>query len=182
MTAIQTTANPMMTSSNGSIFLALVAICAGNSPVLGEFPAQRPVARSFDVSLICGWLYGWVNNREAGDFGQYRAHYDVTVMWLIVNHQNNRGLMFILHWGWFLVCSTFWSQWYGNLQYFLVLHYSKVTKYQSIKRSFWLLAFSHYETYHHIHHFEQEFWSLMTSICHKWVDEEIVIPTWWWAG
>ena len=30
-------------------FSALLAICAGNSPVSGEFPAQRPVTRSFDV-------------------------------------------------------------------------------------------------------------------------------------
>ena len=30
-------------------FYALLAICAGNSPVAGEFPAQRPVTRSFDV-------------------------------------------------------------------------------------------------------------------------------------
>ena len=28
---------------------ALLAICVGNSPVTGEFPAQRPVTRSFDV-------------------------------------------------------------------------------------------------------------------------------------
>ena len=28
---------------------ALLAICAGNSPVTGEFPAQKPVTRSFDV-------------------------------------------------------------------------------------------------------------------------------------
>ena len=31
------------------IFSALLAICAGNSPVTGEFPTQRPVTRSFDV-------------------------------------------------------------------------------------------------------------------------------------
>ena len=30
-------------------FSAFLAICAGNSPVPGEFPAQRPVTRSFDV-------------------------------------------------------------------------------------------------------------------------------------
>ena len=30
-------------------FSALVAICVGNSPVPGEFPAQRPVTRNFDV-------------------------------------------------------------------------------------------------------------------------------------
>ena len=46
-----------MTSSNHSTwwrhqigtFSALLAICAGNSPVPGEFPTQRPVTRSFDV-------------------------------------------------------------------------------------------------------------------------------------
>ena len=30
-------------------FSALLAICAGNSPVPGEFPAQRPGTQSFDV-------------------------------------------------------------------------------------------------------------------------------------
>ena len=30
-------------------FSALLAICAGNSPVTGEFPAQRPATRSFDA-------------------------------------------------------------------------------------------------------------------------------------
>ena len=36
-------------------FSALLAICAaGNSPVPGEFPAQRPVTRSFDVFFDLG--------------------------------------------------------------------------------------------------------------------------------
>ena len=30
-------------------FSVLLAICAGNSPVTGEFPTQRPVTRSFDI-------------------------------------------------------------------------------------------------------------------------------------
>ena len=30
-------------------FSALLAICEGNSPVPGEFPAQRPVTRSLDI-------------------------------------------------------------------------------------------------------------------------------------
>ena len=38
----------MMTSSNGNIS-TLLAISAGNSPVPGEFPAHRPVTRSFNV-------------------------------------------------------------------------------------------------------------------------------------
>ena len=31
-------------------------------------------------SLICAWIYGWVNNREAGDLRRHRSHYDVTIM------------------------------------------------------------------------------------------------------
>ena len=30
-------------------FSALLALCAGNPPVTGEFPAQRPVTRGFDI-------------------------------------------------------------------------------------------------------------------------------------
>ena len=59
-------------------FSALLAICAGNSPAPGEFPAQRSVTKMF--SLICVWINGWENNREAGDLRRYRAHYDVIAM------------------------------------------------------------------------------------------------------
>ena len=62
-------------------FSALLTICAGNSPVPGEFPAQRPVTRSFDVSLICARINGWVDNSEAGDLRRHRVHYDVIVMY-----------------------------------------------------------------------------------------------------
>ena len=31
--------------------------------------------------LICVWINGWVNNREAGYLRRHRAHYDVTVMY-----------------------------------------------------------------------------------------------------
>ena len=63
-------------------FSALLAICAGNSPVPGEFPTQRPVTRSFDVYFDLRPDNGWVNNREAGDLRRYRTHYDVIVMYL----------------------------------------------------------------------------------------------------
>ena len=62
-------------------FSALLAICAENSPVPGEFPAQRPVTRSFVMfSLICVWINDWVSNRDAGDLRRNLAHYDVIVM------------------------------------------------------------------------------------------------------
>ena len=69
----------MMTSLNGNIFRVTGPLC-GEFTGPGEFPTQRPVTRSFDVSLICVWINGWINNREAGDLRRYRAHSDVIVM------------------------------------------------------------------------------------------------------
>ena len=61
-------------------FSALLAICAGSSPVPGEFPAQRPVTQSFGVFFDLCLNKRWVNNRDAGDLRRYRAHYDVNVI------------------------------------------------------------------------------------------------------
>ena len=58
-------------------FSALLAICAGNSPVTGEFPTQGPWRRALMFSLICAKINGWVNNREAGDLRRHRAHFNV---------------------------------------------------------------------------------------------------------
>ena len=61
-------------------FFALLAICAGNSPAFGEFPAQRPVTRSFDVYFdLClnkrlrKQSWGWW-------FETLSPHHDVIVM------------------------------------------------------------------------------------------------------
>ena len=47
-------------------FFVLLSLCAGNSPVIGEFPAQRQVTRSFDVFFgqclnkrLCKQSWGW---------------------------------------------------------------------------------------------------------------------------
>ena len=71
-----TLAKCMTTSS----FSALLAICAGNSPVTDELFAQRPVTRSFDALFDLRLNNGRVKNCEAGDLRRHRAHYDVTVM------------------------------------------------------------------------------------------------------
>ena len=56
-------------------FSALLALCARNSPVTGEFPAQRPGTQSFDVLFdLC--LYKRLS-REAGDLRRHRAHYAI---------------------------------------------------------------------------------------------------------
>ena len=56
-------------------FSALLAICAGNSPV----PQTKATDAELWFFFICVWINGWVNNREAGDLRRYRAHYDVIV-------------------------------------------------------------------------------------------------------
>ena len=45
-----------------------------NSPHKGQWRGALMFA------LICVWINGWVNNREAGDLRRHRAHYDVIVM------------------------------------------------------------------------------------------------------
>ena len=55
------------------------------SPVNSPHKGQWREALMF--SLICAWMNGWVNNREAGDLRRRRAHYDVNGMlwWIIGN-------------------------------------------------------------------------------------------------
>ena len=48
------------------------------SPVNSPHKVQRRGALMY--SLICAWINGWVNNREAGGFKSHRTHYDVIVM------------------------------------------------------------------------------------------------------
>ena len=58
-------------------FSALLTLRAGNSPVTGEFPSQRPVTRSFDLFFDLRLNNGGVNNRGTCDWRRHRAHYDV---------------------------------------------------------------------------------------------------------
>ena len=70
---------PMMTSSNGNIFRV-------TGPLCGEFtgpvnsPHKYQWRRALMFSVICVWINGWVNNREAGDLRRHYSHYDVNVM------------------------------------------------------------------------------------------------------
>ena len=82
-----------MTSSNGNIFRVTGHLCGEftgdgihRSPVNSLHKGQWRGALMFP--LICVWINGWVNNGEAGDLRRYRAHYDVTLMEVLlqVNH------------------------------------------------------------------------------------------------
>ena len=72
-----------MTSSNGNIS-ALLALCAGNSPATGEFPSQRPLTRSFDVFFDLRRNRQLSKKSDAGDLRRRRAHYDFTVMSVLI--------------------------------------------------------------------------------------------------
>ena len=86
-------------------FSALLATCAGNSPVTGEFPVQRPVI-----------INSWVNNRGAGGLRRHRAHYDVTVMdWLLFANfhkmtDNRLKLYIMLSLGFFFSWYVHWLE------------------------------------------------------------------------
>ena len=61
-------------------FSASLALCAGNSPVPVNSPHKGQWRGALMFSLICVWINGWVNNREAGDLRRHRGHYDINVM------------------------------------------------------------------------------------------------------
>ena len=72
-----------------------------NSPHKGQWRG------SLMFSLICVWINGWVNNREACDLRRHRAHYDVIVMFeTILSHIWRR---YIHHIVWYLYSVVTWA-------------------------------------------------------------------------
>ena len=61
-------------------FFALLTLCAGNSRSPLNSPYKGKWRKALMFSLICAWINGWVNYREAGDLRRHGAHYDVIVM------------------------------------------------------------------------------------------------------
>ena len=73
-------------------FSALLAICVGIYRWTANSPHRGQWRGALVLSLICAWINGWVNNREAGDRRRHRAHYDVAVMfcrWMVFRHLIN---------------------------------------------------------------------------------------------
>ena len=73
-----------------------------------HFPTHWPFVRGFHPSsvnsphkgqsrgtlmssLICAWINGWVNNRDAGDLRRHRTHYDVTVLAIVLRQFCHHG-------------------------------------------------------------------------------------------
>ena len=95
------------------ILSALLPICAGISPVTGEFPHKGQWRGALMFSLICGWINDWVNKREAGDLRRYRAHYYVIVMelfWLKTTTDAKRANYILRN----FTCSYRNRSWYNS--------------------------------------------------------------------
>ena len=73
-----------MTSSNGSIFRV-------TGPLCWEFTHKGQWRGGLMLSLICAWMSGWINNREAGDLRRHRVHCDVIVMTCIFYYHISHG-------------------------------------------------------------------------------------------
>ena len=64
-------------------FSALLALCAGSSPVPVTSPHIGQWREALMFSLIWVWINDWVNNREADDLRRQHGHYDVNVMCIV---------------------------------------------------------------------------------------------------
>ena len=62
---------------------ALLAFSAVNSPVTGEFTSQRASDAELWCFLICAWIKS-ANNGDDGEIRRHRAHYDVTIMGVLL--------------------------------------------------------------------------------------------------
>ena len=91
-------------------FSALLAICAGNSPVPGEFPTQRPVTRSFDVFFdLClnkrlskqswGWWFETLSHklwRQCNDLWLTETDWGKVVCCQALGHGRNQCLPYFM--------------------------------------------------------------------------------------
>ena len=98
-------------------FSALLAICAGNSPVPVNSPHKGQWRGALLFSLICTRISGWVNNGEAGDLRRHRAHYDVTVMNLSFWLPSTTSCM-IEQLNWWPFCFSECQRYPGSIWYF----------------------------------------------------------------
>ena len=97
----------MMKSSNGTILCITGHLC-------GEFTGPRwiPHTKASDAELwcfflICIWINGCVNNRDAGDLRRHRTHHDIIVML----YQNTET----------------WTRWMLFYQYHSLMHFHQTT-------------------------------------------------------
>ena len=134
-----------MTSSNGNIF-GLLAICAGNSTVPGEFPTQRPVTRSFDVFFdlrlnkrLSKQSWGWWIETLSHPLWRHIEFGDVPssrIYFLSFFYCRSVKVIFF--------CLVYWFQTHFSIGTFV-----DISIYMSIK--YWIKCFSQEQKVPHIH-------------------------------
>ena len=98
--------NYMMTSSHGNIF-RVTGLCAGNSPVPGEFTAQRPVTRSFDV--FCD-LHP--NKRLSKQWWGWWFATPLCPLWRHINERKNQHPWYCFRLNEMIITVTsYWARW-----------------------------------------------------------------------
>ena len=94
-------------------FSALLALCAGNSPVTGDFPAQRPVTRSFDVFVDLR-----LNKRLSKQWSGWWFETPSSPLWRHCNAWDKHDQWYT-HFHWFNYCNRF----LGHCTTLLLLHF-----------------------------------------------------------
>ena len=80
-------------------FSASMAICAGNSPVTGEFPTKRPVTRGFDV------FFDLRVNKRLSKQSTRQFIQSFALFWAILLHRR-----------WSTMQTYFWNKWYSCIK------------------------------------------------------------------
>ena len=101
-------------------FSALLALCAGNSPVPGEFPAQRPVTRSFDVFFdvrlnkrLSKQPWGWWFETPSWSFWRHRNAIKWTAFDSLIIHIMNE-----------------FQSWWNNYRFYITPIFSWVSQFK----------------------------------------------------
>ena len=92
-------------------FSASPAICAGNSAVTGEFPAQRPVTQSFDV-----FFDQRLNKRLSKQWGGGWSEKPSRPLWRHCNEIARFSNRHTIVWRW---CIYKLSTWLGSYEHFI---------------------------------------------------------------
>ena len=132
-------------------FSALLAICSGNSPVTGEFPAQRAASRSFDV-FFYPRLNKWLSEQsrcwwfETSSRPLWR-HYNVFKLWLSSGRLTN---CHVVYWPW----------------HYLIIYYSEYGTSSSINVKILHRLIIHFQATQHFPYCES-YYSSKISCCKR---------------
>ena len=96
-------------------FSALLALCAGNSPVPGEFRAQRPVTRRFDVSFdlrlnkrLSKQSWGWWFEAQTGSLWRHCNEYAFRIYRIVMKIPCQFDNKLVIY----EVLQHIWSKWH----------------------------------------------------------------------